>query len=554
MNLVSIVLPTYNRKRFLETAFKSIKEQTYENWELIIVDDGSSDGSMALLTQLKSSVTNTVTVIQQDNAGPAVARNAGIRQAIGVFIAFFDSDDYWLPHHLNDCISAFEHHPEIDWVYGACKRIDFVTKVVVLESTFYNNSVPNPLFSLNAKVFEKLHIIDDENAARCQIIEGIDSGLQNSVIKATVFNKFVLPEFRIGEDRLFILMALKSHFTLAFIDNIHVHYNVHDDNLSDTSAGDERFDRRIVAMRRLLTSYEHAHDYVELNSKEQKYLNKRLALDYFWKLGYSLQYQAGYYKDAINTYKIALNLCPYTFKFWKTYLFALMQYKLKGQTPEDNKTKLLVLGDSHVETFKRMGIQQAFPQHYFKVVSVGGATVSGLQSPNSKTQALPIFRKNIADFSPHTVLIQLGEVDTGFVIWYRAEKYQLPVEEMLTQAINNYCDLLYEIANQAQIVCLGTVMPTIKDGQDWGEIANARKEVKATQLQRTDLTIRFNQAIQQYCMTKNHTFISLDESSLDENGLVADFLINSCPNDRHYDQSNYANLLVKHLSLAFNKN
>jgi hypothetical protein len=55
-------------------------------------------------------------------------------------------------------------------------------------------------------------------------------------------------------------------------------------------------------------------------------------------------------------------------------------------------------------------------------------------------------------------------------------------------------------------------------------------------------------------MTKNHTFISLDESSLDENDLVADFLINSCPNDRHDDQGNYANLLVKHLSLAFNKN
>lgn len=543
MNLVSIVLPTNNRKKFLTEAFKSVENQEYENWELIIVDDGSSDGSIELVADLKKSVSNSVRIIQQENAGPTVGINAGILEARGEFIAFFDSDDYWLPHHLSDCMAVFEQHSEIDWVYGACKQVNCFTKETILDNTFYNNGIPNSLFSLKSTVFDKLHIISDENSLECQIMSGIDSCLQSSVIKAYVFRQIILPDFKFGEDRILILMGLKAHFTLAFIDNVHVHCNVPDD---------DRFDRRIIAMRRFLESYENAHYHLSLNDKEQSMLNKRLALDYFWKLGYSLQYQAGYYSDALDSYKKALKLFPYKFKFWKTYLSSMLEYKIKNLTPDVNKIKLLVLGDSHVETFQQLSIQQAFPNYYFNVVPVAGATVSGLQNPNSKTQALPIFEQKTTDFSPNIVLIQLGEVDTGFVIWHRAEKYQLPVEDMLTQAVSNYCVLLDEMAEQAKIICIGTVLPTIRDGQDWGEIANARKDVKATQLQRTELTLRFNQLIQKYCQNKGYTFISLDEDSLGKDGLVADFLINNNPNDHHYDQHNYAKLVTKHLSFVLN--
>lgn len=547
MHLVSIILPTYNRRKFLEQAFASIKAQLHTHWELIIVDDGSTDGSEALIPSLMQGIEDKVSFIQQENQGPAIARNTGIKLAKGDFIAFFDSDDEWLPHHLSDCIKAFTKYPEISWVYAACKRMDFITQEVVLESTFYTSNKPNPLFSLNAEVDGSLHIIQDENAACCQIFNGIDSGLQNSVIKKAVFNQFLLPEFRIGEDRLFILMALKANFTLAFIDNIHVLYNVHDENISDTSAGDERFDRRIVAMQRLLESYEQANNYVQLNNKEQKALNTRLALDYFWKLGYSLQQQACYYFDAISTYKKAIKLCPFRYKFWKTYLSALLKYKLQRLTPATNKTKLLVLGDSHTETFRRKALQCYFPQYCFKVVPVGGATVSGLQNPNSKTQALPIFEKNMAEFSPDKIIIQLGEVDTGFVIWYRAEKYQVAVDEMLEAAVKNYIGLLSTLNANAQVICIGTVLPTIKDGQNWGEIANARKEIKATQLERTTLTLKFNQHIQEYCLKNDIVFISLDQESLGDNGIVSEGLMHTDHNDHHYDQTVYSNMLIKHL-------
>ncbi len=547
MDLVSIILPTYNRQKFLAQAFASIRAQLHTHWELIIVDDGSSDDSAELISALVEGIEDKVRFIQQENQGPAVARNTGIKLAKGDYIAFFDSDDEWLAHHLSDSIVAFTKHPEISWVYAACKRIDFSTQEVVLESTFYTNNKPNPLFNLKAKIDGNLHIIQDKNAACCQIFDGIDSGLQNSVIKKAVFDEFLLPEYRIGEDRLFILMALKANFTLAFIDNIHVLYNVHDENISDTSAGDERFDRRIVAMQRLLESYEQANNYVHLNNKEKKALNTRLALDYFWKLGYSLQQQAGYYDDAIATYKKAIKLCPLSYKFWKTYLSALLKYKFKQYSPESNKTKLLVLGDSHTETFRLKALQRYFPQYIFKVVPVGGATVSGIQNPNSKTQALPIFEKNITEFSPDKVIIQLGEVDTGFVIWYRAEKYQVSVDKMLIQAVENYTNLLSKLTNSAQVICISTVLPTIKDKQSWGEIANARKEIKATQLERTELTLKFNQRIQEYCLTHDIDFISLDLESLAENGIVSDKLMHSDPNDHHYNQAVYSSMLVKYL-------
>ena len=98
--LISVVMPCFNAEPFVEQAVRSALDQDYCNVELIVVDDGSSDGSRAILTRLEAEHGERMKVLQQKNLGPYSARNAGLGQARGTLIAFLDADDYW----TRDCL------------------------------------------------------------------------------------------------------------------------------------------------------------------------------------------------------------------------------------------------------------------------------------------------------------------------------------------------------------------------------------------------------------------------------------------------------------------
>jgi glycosyltransferase involved in cell wall biosynthesis len=89
--LVSAIIPTYNRASLVCAAIDSVRQQTYENVEIIVVDDGSTDDTQARLKVYGDSVR----VVVQDNTGPAAARNLGIELSRGEIVAFLDSDDMW---------------------------------------------------------------------------------------------------------------------------------------------------------------------------------------------------------------------------------------------------------------------------------------------------------------------------------------------------------------------------------------------------------------------------------------------------------------------------
>ena len=95
--LVSIVVPTYNRLAYLRQAVQSVFDQTYRQWELIVVDDGSTDGTAAYVASLGGRV-RALTLPRR--GGAARARNAGVGAARGAYVAFLDSDDLWLPEKL----------------------------------------------------------------------------------------------------------------------------------------------------------------------------------------------------------------------------------------------------------------------------------------------------------------------------------------------------------------------------------------------------------------------------------------------------------------------
>ena len=116
MPTVSIIIPTYNREQLLGRAIKSVLAQTYQDFELIIVDDGSTDNTERLVKSFNSEKTRYIR--HRKNKGPAAARNTGIRSAKGDYIAFQDSDDEWMPEKLEKQMRAFTTAPpEVGVVY-----------------------------------------------------------------------------------------------------------------------------------------------------------------------------------------------------------------------------------------------------------------------------------------------------------------------------------------------------------------------------------------------------------------------------------------------------
>jgi glycosyltransferase involved in cell wall biosynthesis len=101
--LVSCIMPTWNGERYLSQALDSVFAQTYRPIEVIVVDDGSTDGTRAVVEQ----DSRPIQLLSQPNSGPVVARNTGIQHANGDFVAFLDHDDVWVPEKLAWQVSAF---------------------------------------------------------------------------------------------------------------------------------------------------------------------------------------------------------------------------------------------------------------------------------------------------------------------------------------------------------------------------------------------------------------------------------------------------------------
>ena len=111
---VSVVIPAFNAERTLERALASVRAQTVAPTEVIVVDDGSRVPVASVLRNPGPRVR----ILRQANAGAAAARNAGIREARGAWIAFLDADDVWLPNRLEAQLRAIERHPDLGFVWG----------------------------------------------------------------------------------------------------------------------------------------------------------------------------------------------------------------------------------------------------------------------------------------------------------------------------------------------------------------------------------------------------------------------------------------------------
>ncbi|MFK7871474.1 MAG: glycosyltransferase family 2 protein [Roseobacter sp.] len=118
---VSVVIPTFNRAHFICDAVDSVLEQEFTNFEVIVVDDGSTDDTLERLAQISDP---RLVVIPQDNTGRSNARNNALRRATGDYIAFLDSDDLFLPSKLSTQVDYLEAHPSVGMIYTGANCIN----------------------------------------------------------------------------------------------------------------------------------------------------------------------------------------------------------------------------------------------------------------------------------------------------------------------------------------------------------------------------------------------------------------------------------------------
>lgn len=166
---VSVVLPTYNRAQFLSETIQSVIAQKFADWELVIVDDGSTDNTQDVV---KGFTDSRIKYVKQENRGVSAARNLGVSKTTAPIIAFLDSDDLWLPRKLETQLKFFNEHPdaaicqtEETWIRNG-RRVNPMKKHAKKSGWIFKDCLPLCIVSPSAvmmrrKVFDELGGFDE---------------------------------------------------------------------------------------------------------------------------------------------------------------------------------------------------------------------------------------------------------------------------------------------------------------------------------------------------------------------------------------------------------
>lgn len=193
--LLSVIVPVYNGKAFLADAIASVRRQGYASLEIIVVDDGSTDGTPDLVAGLGSDIT----YVAQGNRGPASARNRAIELAAGDYVAFLDADDLWPPNKLNVQLPALRDNEHVQIVMGKTQRFWSVEELLPLSDAAHR--VP-PW---------------DELLLGCMLCR------RNVFAQIGVFDE----RLRIGEDTDWFLRARSAGVPTTNVDAVTLYYRRH---------------------------------------------------------------------------------------------------------------------------------------------------------------------------------------------------------------------------------------------------------------------------------------------------------------------------------------
>ena len=279
---VSIIIPSYNRAEMLVECLESVFIQTFTDYEVIVVDDGSTDNTEDVLKPYRERIT----YIKHENKGNAAARNSGLDVAKGELIAFLDSDDLWLPHKLMKEVEYLDQHPDVDMVcangtfFGSLK---FAGKKVVPDK----RAIPLEKDGVTLKaIFTRSSLRPSAMVLRKHVIEG---------------TKGFDPDFKVCVDLDFAFRVLMK-YKVIFINEPFFKMRKHDDHVSGDSERRTLFN--IKAIEKLLREYPEARTLIG-----EKLINRRLAYRYY-RLGKITQKKRRK-KESLSAYKKSLSYRPF---------------------------------------------------------------------------------------------------------------------------------------------------------------------------------------------------------------------------------------------------
>jgi len=130
MPKVDVIIPAYNAAKYLPAAIESVAAQTFEDWRILLIDDGSTDNTAEVVSPFIERLGTKLKYIRKPNGGLPAARNTAIQSSSAEFLALLDADDVWLPCRLSESLKSFEGRPQVGLSYGFNDRIDPEGKVI----------------------------------------------------------------------------------------------------------------------------------------------------------------------------------------------------------------------------------------------------------------------------------------------------------------------------------------------------------------------------------------------------------------------------------------
>jgi len=217
---VTVITPLYNAERFIERTIASIRSQTLRDWELIVINDGSSDGGPGIVERLAAEDGRIRMLHTGGRFGPGRTRNEGIGAARGKYIAFLDSDDLWLPEKLEKQIGLMEAEG-LDFTFTAYKKID-------AEDRITSDVIPVP-----------------EKASLSSLLKTNYIGTLTAVFDRESLGRMTMNDFALQEDYSLWLNILKKTDRVAALQEPLSLYRVHADSISRNKFRSVKFQWKI---------------------------------------------------------------------------------------------------------------------------------------------------------------------------------------------------------------------------------------------------------------------------------------------------------------------
>ena len=223
--LVSVVIPTYNRAAKLVEAIESVQAQTYRLWEIVVVDDGSTDSTREQIAR-RFGDDERIRYTAQENRGASAARNRAIQLAEGEVIAFLDSDDLYFPFFLERHIDVYKRHPEADIVFSDLEK---QTGGEILPRFMERTAVFKDLIC-NLTLAEVLLLPQD--AMKQVLLQEIPIKMPGTTVRSEVFRSYGLfdEEIKVSEDWVFMLQRADD-VSFAYIHEVLGRIRISDDSL-----------------------------------------------------------------------------------------------------------------------------------------------------------------------------------------------------------------------------------------------------------------------------------------------------------------------------------